>query len=307
MDVQRGGRARACTYPTYGSRTPHDDRLPRGKSPKGLMRIGIILDWMNPNIERAVGLLSERGVRLDLIHPEKQLISLSRVRVESDLYLLKSGSDLALSLGGALHALGAATLNPYPTVAMMRNKIIVTRVLQAAGVPTPDTYVTTRPNDLVSLLESGPLIVKPYRGSRGEGIRIVRHGRELFDLPSDGPILAQRYEEPDGRDLKIFCVGGKLFGVRRIWPLRTYQDKVGDPFRLSPELRQIARRCGRAFGIDLFGMDVVLSSGRPYVVDVNKFGSYMGVPDASRLLADYIYAAGLRIMRGERLHAAEAT
>ena len=194
------------------------------------MRIGIILDWMNPNIERAVGLLSERGVRLDLIHPEKQLISLSRVRVESDLYLLKSGSDLALSLGGALHALGAATLNPYPTVAMMRNKIIVTRVLQAAGVPTPDTYVTTRPNDLVSLLESGPLIVKPYRGSRGEGIRIVRHGRELFDLPSDGPILAQRYEEPDGRDLKIFCIGGKLFGVKRIWPLRTYQDEVGEPF-----------------------------------------------------------------------------
>ena len=307
MDVQRGGRARACTYPTYGSRTPHDDRLPRGKSPKGLMRIGIILDWMNPNIERAVGLLSERGVRLDLIHPEKQLISLSRVRVESDLYLLKSGSDLALSLGGALHALGAATLNPYPTVAMMRNKIIVTRALQAAGVPTPDTYVTTRPNDLVSLLESGPLIVKPYRGSRGEGIRIVRHGRELFDLPSDGPILAQRYEEPDGRDLKIFCIGGKLFGVRRIWPLRTYQDKVGDPFPLTPDLRDIARSCGRAFGIDLYGLDVVLSSGRPYVVDVNKFGSYMGVPDASRLLADYIYAAGLRIMRGERLHAAEAT
>jgi len=271
------------------------------------MRIGIILDWMNPNIERAVGLLSERGVRLDLIHPEKQLISLSRVRVESDLYLLKSGSDLALSLGGALHALGAATLNPYPTVAMMRNKIIVTRVLQAAGVPTPDTYVTTRPNDLVSLLESGPLIVKPYRGSRGEGIRIVRHGRELFDLPSDGPILAQRYEEPDGRDLKIFCIGGKLFGVRRIWPLRTYQDKVGDPVPLTPDLRDIARSCGRAFGIDLYGLDVVLSSGRPYVVDVNKFGSYMGVPDASRLLADYIYAAGLRIMRGERLHAAEAT
>src|SRR5437773_12361648 len=240
MDVQRGGRARACTYPTYGSRTPHDDRLPRGKSPKGLMRIGIILDWMNPNIERAVGLLSERGVRLDLIHPEKQLISLSRVRVENDLYLLKSGSDLALSLGGALHALGAATLNPYPTVAMMRNKIIVTRVLQAAGVPTPDTYVTTERNDLVPLLEAGPLIIKPYRGSRGEGIRIVREVRELADLSAEEPILAQRYMEPDGPDHKIFCIGGQFFGVRRIWPLRTYRDKVGEPFTVTPELADIA-------------------------------------------------------------------
>ncbi|TMA35373.1 MAG: ATP-grasp domain-containing protein [Deltaproteobacteria bacterium] len=272
------------------------------------MRICIILDRMNPNIAQAVRLLSERGVKVELIHPEKQLISLSRVRVESDLYLLKSGSDLALSLAGALHALGAATLNPYPTVAMMRNKIVVTRVLQAAGVPTPDSYLTAKADDLVPLLEAGPLIIKPYQGSRGEGIRIVRHVRELAALSSNAPIMAQRYVEPDGRDLKIFCIGARLFGVRRIWPLRTYQDKVGDPFRLSPELRQIARRCGRAFGIDLFGMDVVLSSGRPYVVDVNKSGSFMGVPDAPGLLAEHIYAACRRITRGEPLrYAADAT
>src|SRR5438105_12918717 len=160
------------------ARTPHDDRVPRGKNTRRPMRIGIILDWMNPNIERAARLLSERGVKLDLIHPEKQLISLSRVRVENDLYLLKSGSDLAMSLGGALHALGAATLNPYPTVAMMRSKIIVTRVLQGAGLPTPESHVTTRVEDLVPLLASGPLIIKPYKGSRGEGIRIVRQVRE---------------------------------------------------------------------------------------------------------------------------------
>src|SRR5438067_13868974 len=190
MDVQRRGRARPCTYAAYGSRAPHDDRLPRGKRPKQLMRIGIILDWMNPNIERAVGLLSERGVRLDLIHPEKQLISLSRVRVESDQYLLKAGSDLALSLGGALHALGAATLNPYPTVAMMRNKIIVTRVLQAAGVPVPETYVANDPQAFRPLLDSGPLILKPYRGSRGQGIRVVRHDRDLETSTANGLVLA---------------------------------------------------------------------------------------------------------------------
>src|SRR5881398_591946 len=153
----------------------------RGRAHVAPMRVGIILDWMNPNIEQAVRVLSERGVKVALIHPEKQFISLARVQVENDLYVLKSGSDLALSLGGALHALGAATLNPYPTVAMMRNKIIVTRVLQAAGVPTPESYLTTRVDDLASLLESGPLIVKPYQGSRGEGIRVIRHVRELID------------------------------------------------------------------------------------------------------------------------------
>lgn len=265
------------------------------------MRIGMILDWMNPNIVEMTRLLTERGVTLDLIYPEKQLLNLARIRVEDDLYLLKSGTHLALSLAGALHEVGALTLNPYPTVAMMRNKIIVTRALQAAGVPTPETYVTNNPRDLAPLLEAGPLILKPYTGSRGEGVRIVHSAAELGDDPTDGPILAQRYHPSDGRDHKIFCIGGRFFGVRRIWPLRTYDDKIGEPFTLTPELREIAVRCGQAMGIDLFGLDVVISQGRPYVVDINKFGSYVGVPDAPRLLADYVYAAGQRVLRGERL------
>jgi len=63
------------------------------------MRVGIILDWMNPNIEQAVRVLSERGVKVALIHPEKQFISLARVQVENDLYVLKSGFRRARLLG----------------------------------------------------------------------------------------------------------------------------------------------------------------------------------------------------------------
>ncbi len=127
------------------------------------MRIGVILDWMNPTMAAAFQQLSARGVKLDLICPEKQLLDLATVRVENDLYIVKSGTELALSMAGALHALGAVTLNPYPTVAMMRNKIIVTRMLQQAGLPTPASYVASDPSEFVPLLESGPLILKPYR------------------------------------------------------------------------------------------------------------------------------------------------
>jgi len=36
------------------------------------MRIGIILDWANPNILEMIHQLSQRGVELDLIYPEKR-------------------------------------------------------------------------------------------------------------------------------------------------------------------------------------------------------------------------------------------
>src|SRR5947208_4912544 len=266
-------------------------------------RIGVISDWTNPVVGEAIRLLRSRDVIVDLIVPEQGVTELATLRVEHDLYLLKSGTELALSVAGALHALGATTLNPYPTVAMMRNKIIVTRMLMEAGLPTPETYVTSDPNEFRPLLDAGPLILKPYRGSRGAGIRIIRKLNELDDVTRDGLMLAQRYHAPDGPDCKIYCVGGRLFGVRRIWPIQKYEDKLGQPFELSAELRDIGLRCGRVFGIDLYGLDTVVSGGRPYVVDVQKFGSYMGVPDAPRLLADYLIAAAKRATRGELLMA----
>lgn len=264
------------------------------------MRIGIIADWLNPNMQQMVQLLSDRGVKLQLIYPEKQLTDLSQVRVENDLYLLKSGTEPALSLGGSLHVLGAITLNPYPVVQMLRNKVIVMRALQAAGVPVPDTYMTSDVADLVPLLEAGPLIIKPYRGTRGRGVVVVHTPEELTAPADDDFLLAQRYHaaDGDGQDHKLFRIGDRIFGIQRVWPIRTYEDKVGRPFDPSPELRDIAIRCGEAFGIDLYGLDVVMSEGRPYVVDLNKFGSYMGVPDGPRLLADYVYTAAERAASG---------
>jgi ribosomal protein S6--L-glutamate ligase len=269
------------------------------------VRIGVILDWTNPTFAATFRVLADRGVTLDLLRPDETLVDLERLRVENDLYILKSGTELALSVAGALHALGAATLNPYPTVAMMRNKIIVTRMLQAAGLPVPETCVANDPQAFRPLLDSGPIILKPYRGSRGQGIRVVRHQRDLDGERDNGLLLAQRYREPDGPDFKIYCIGGRLFGVRRTFPIQRYEDKLGTPFTPTPELADIAFRCGRVFGIALYGLDIVMSGGQPYVVDVQKLGSYMGVPDAPRLLADYLMSAARRAVHGE-INAAQA-
>jgi ribosomal protein S6--L-glutamate ligase len=264
-----------------------------------MLSIGILLDWMNPNITETVRLLNERGAKVNLIYPDQQTIDLSSVRVENDLYVIKSGTDLSMSMAGCLHAQGAATLNPYPTVAMMRNKIIVTRALEAAGIPTPQTFIGNDLKTVIPLLESGPLILKPYRGTRGIGVSVIWDPSSLIDLVVDGPFLVQRYHKPDEPDNKIFNIGGELFGIKRIWPIRKYEDKLGAPFTVTPELAEIALRCGQVFGIDLYGVDVVISDGAPYVVDINKFGSYMGVPDAPRRLADYIYAYAQRAIRRE--------
>jgi ribosomal protein S6--L-glutamate ligase len=213
--------------------------------------------------------------------------------------VLKSGSELALSLAGALHEAGATIVNPYPVAAACRDKVIATSVLQSAGVPTPETYLAAHVGELAPLLDQGPLVVKPYRGTNGVGVHTVWDPDQLDDVAHGGVIFAQRYHKPEGRDRKIYVIGGQVFGVKRVWPARTYEEKLGEPFTITRELREIALACGRAFGIELYGLDIIVSDGRPYVVDISSFPGFKGVPDASLRLADYIYAAAERALRGE--------
>jgi ribosomal protein S6--L-glutamate ligase len=188
---------------------------------------------------------------------------------------------------------------------MLRDKIVASRVLQEAKVPYPETYITGRPSQLASLLDKGPLVVKPYRGSEGRGVRVVWDADELGEIPTNqGPIFAQRYYKPQGLDHKIYCIDGQIFGVKRVWPVRSYEDKMGRPFTITPELREIALRCGEAFGIDLYGVDIIMNEDRPYVVDMSSFPGFKGVPEAALRLADYIYTAGQRALRSEALLAA---
>jgi ribosomal protein S6--L-glutamate ligase len=256
----------------------------------------------SPIFPEVVERLRRMGAHVDVIHPDEQATDLDALALDHDLYVLKAGTETALSLAGALHTLGAAILNPYPVSEMCRDKIVATRVLLEAGVPTPSSYVASRTDELAPLLDYWPIVVKPYRGSQGRGVRVVRSPAELHGLPaSDGPVFAQRYLEPDGLDRKIYCIGDEIFGVARVWPARTYDQKLGRPFAVDREVREIALRCGSAFGLSVFGFDVVTSGGRPYVVDISSFPGFKGVPDAAARLAGHIFTAAEHALNGDPL------
>jgi len=242
-----------------------------------------------------IRLLGEWGADVEVIYPEEQVISLNAVRADHDLYVLKSRTELGLGYAGALDAAGATILNPYAVSVRLRDKIALTALLQAADVPTPQAYVTAHPGSLAPLLKDGPLAVKPYRGSGTRGVHVVWDPEDLDDVPSNqGPVFAQRLVERGSTETKVYYIGGQMFGVKRAWPARTYADKCGTAFTVSPKLREIAQRCAVAFGIDAFALDIVGSHDDPNVVDIKSFPTFTGVPNAALRVADYIYDAALR-------------
>lgn len=259
------------------------------------MKIGVITKREKATktgsvMQETIGLLTARGIAVEEIYPDDQAINVADIKTDCDLYLLKSGTESALSFAGVLDAAGAKILNPYPTVVAMRDKIISTKLLLEAGAPLPETFFAAKANQLADALKAGPLVVKPFwAASQGRGVRIIHTTEELETVTSDeGLIFAQRYHAPDGLDHKLYVIGEQVFGVRRVWPPQTLEDKLGEPFEVGDEMKEIALRCGRAFGVGLYGVDVITSNECPFVVDINTFPGFKGVPNAAQLLADFV-------------------
>lgn len=242
----------------------------------------------SPIIVEMIDRLTAAGAQVTSVYPDEIAVDDSEL-ADTDLVVLKAKTPAALTLARRYHEAGVRTFTPYPVTELCRDKIATNDVLATAGVPIPATYSVERASQLAPLLDEGPLVVKPYRGSQGQGVQVVHTAHELLDIDHGGdPVMAQRYYKPDSKDLKIYRIGDEVFGVERPWPPQTYEDKIGRLVELDDEIRRIAFACGDALGIDLYGVDVILHQGRPWVVDLSSFPGFKGVPDAARRLADHI-------------------
>ena len=110
-------------------------------------------------------------------------------------------------------------------------------------------------------------------------------------------MLVQEHIPGPGEDLKVYVVGDQVFAVRKPFSETSFAVP-GRPVRVDAEVRALALRAGRALGLGLFGLDVIESPAGPVVVDANYFPGYKGVPDAGRLIGEYIDEHARRLERG---------
>ena len=242
----------------------------------------------SPVLVEAYEILKRRGFEIDSGIAEEILLRPDELVPSYDLYVLKSHTELSLSLAGILHTQGARLLNPYQSCELTQNKLVVARILQNARVPVPRSWVTADLSLLRELVEQTPLIIKPYMGHRGVGIVTVRNQDELRAIPNpEAPVIIQEYIEGDGEDLKAYVVGEQVFAVRKRYSKTSFSEP-GRPVPVSDEVRDLAVRAGRVCGLGLYGLDIIESPRGLFVVDVNYFPGYKGVPHVGAVIADYI-------------------
>jgi ribosomal protein S6--L-glutamate ligase len=257
--------------------------------------------------------LKSGGADVEVVTERTGLVDLGRFKFDYDLYLFKSHSPLAESLAAAAHYRGGRLLNEYPATMKVRDKVLTCTMLLQAGIPTPRTFVTDSIETLRDVVREMPIVVKPYRGRRGQGIEIcmdeaqfdalVKRRADRSDAPEDEGgedgtalgerlIFAQEYEEHEPYDYKAYAVGDYVHAIKRIFPATTNEEKEGTPVGDDPELADLVRRCGKLFGLELYGVDLVKTPKGFSVIEVNCFPGYKGVPQGGGRITEFILERG---------------
>lgn len=237
--------------------------------------------------------LTSWGHRVDVLRPGGSLLRMTEVVQAGthDAWVLKTVSGgPGLTLLEAAASAGMTTVNDARAIRGVRDKALAAAIGRSRGLPLPPTYAAARPELLAEIPASQyPLVVKPADGSSGRAVYMVpspdRLAAMVPELAGEGMLIAQPYVANSGTDVKVYCVGGELYATERRSPLHPDRSVPERRVPLSAEVAAIADRVGAVYGLDLYGVDVVLGPDGPVVVDVNDFPSFRQVPDAAARVA----------------------
>src|SRR6266516_3982319 len=104
--------------------------------------------------------------------------------------------------------------------------------------------------------------------------------------------LAMRYIENTGYDIKLYVTGQEVHAVAKSSPLHGKIEE--QEIEISREMLKLARLVGKAFGLDLYGVDVLETPNGLVLVDINDFPSFYGVPRKVAAISEYILHAAYR-------------
>jgi ribosomal protein S6--L-glutamate ligase len=201
-----------------------------------------------------------------------------------DVVLLKSRTPEARRVAATAERAGSVVVNPPAATELALDRAATAEALDRAGVPAPDTRFVPALRHLTEdgVAPSWPLVVKSRTSSRGDLVRLVSDPSALAELLpewGDEPVVAQEFAASDGYDIKVWVIGEDLSAARRRSALETIDktaDEHLDPAALPADWTRAARGAGAALGLQLYGVDLLITDGRPVVVDINPFPGFRG-------------------------------
>ncbi|MFJ5228941.1 RimK family alpha-L-glutamate ligase [Kitasatospora sp. NPDC088391] len=202
---------------------------------------------------------------------------------DADLLLLKARGPADLRLARRYEALGRPVLNPADATGFCQDRVAMEQRARAAGLPFAPTVAT---GVLGELAWHGPVVVKSRRSRKEDLVARVETPAQWAEVAArwpGEPVLTQRPVPGDGWDRKIWVVAGTVFAEQRRSELDPHAPDRR-PWTPDPVERALALAAGPAYGLQVYGVDLLPGPDGPVAVDVNAFPGIRHQPGAPEAL-----------------------
>lgn len=205
--------------------------------------------------------------------------------------IMPSLTNYATAILRQFEMLGVYTTAKSIAIVRSRDKFRAIQLLAKSNIDIPHTIFSRESAEIDDLIEKTgtPAIIKLAKGTQGKGVVIAETRKAAKSVMQafyvlDTSILLQEYvEESDGADIRAFVVGNKVVASMRRQSLdddfrsNLHQGGEGTAVKLTDEQSKIAIRAAKAMGLQICGVDFILSNRGPLVLEVNANPGLEGI------------------------------
>lgn len=229
------------------------------------------------------------------------------IRVESEY--LKDVDIIIPRIGASVTVYGAAVVRHFDLMGVSsiltstslirsRDKLRSLQILSKSGVGIPKSVFARHPksNDVKTMIEEvggTPVILKLLEGTHGTGVikadsvSSAKSAVEAFSGIKKDIIVQEFIEEAGGKDIRAFVVGGEVIGAMERsgqegeFRSNLHKGGVAKSIELNQKEKAVAVEATKLHGLTVAGVDMLMSSRGPLVVEVNSSPGLQGIERAT--------------------------
>lgn len=194
-----------------------------------------------------------------------------------------TNSQIGMAILSIFENTGMFIINESLPMELCANKLYSAIELDKHKINTPRTAFVANLSSLDSALKNignqFPVIVKTLTGAEGVGVSKIESYESLKSVLQtlwklEAEVIIQEYLEIKN-DVRVLVLDGKVVAAAmrgkapKDFRTNLAQGAEGGPYELSDAEKNLAEKAASAFGTYYVGVDMVLSNGVPYIIELN--------------------------------------
>jgi RimK family alpha-L-glutamate ligase len=206
-------------------------------------------------------------------------------------YIEEEGSLFLRILG----LLDVKIVDPIHTVLGLKGKIISEAIFAKKNLPHAKTFYL-KSEKLRKKLSFSPIVMKPYNGSQGRGIKKLG---KIKSLPKED-VFFQELFPTKPKDTRVLVLGNKVIGaiVRQAkegeWRSNVALGATTRPVKIDKKMEKLALDAAKSHNISFAGIDILTDDeGNSCVIEANRAPQFRGFMKATKIdvpkkIVDYL-------------------